>query len=802
MLVELTMVLVRSPRRGPVLPPRSASPGASPSFPSSDRFLFSDDFQESNISGEGQASSAQDRDRQLSSVKPTRRSQELFSAADSSCSGSSSPRSPSRSQLGRPVSAVTLRPPYSRVLFTSTSGVPERTGSRPNSTEAECEREPEKLMVEQGREGLAAGPGEKDRKTRGGATVESRYAGDTCSASPRLEPAGRSARVQESELPEVCDVYGPAPVRPSVSVSNAQMQGRVSDGALAGTAALSTAGQVAGCSFSSDPSSVRTPARATRENSLPLSSPESAMPASAFIPSAWRGEKSQAPPQEQVQRSTVAASHAFPSSSSSHTTKDHGGLCFEEAACLLDRGRLGAMDAAVIPSAPLSLLLEESPSKKLRGDFQAFQISGKTQRESEASPLAQPAPSGGTPEVRTIQALNNSPRNFQSEGFSFRVSPQRHLCETEAGVKEKEDAGDLFTRTSGMVGVQQETNVFHASRSVGSPSRVGSSPCAQVENLARRLPASRALQEYVKQAALGGGAEGGKKSGAVPRTAQGFLEEWSSLVDATVRRLCDMTEEEKQVTRYIMLEGRMLRAVRHASSSLTRRRAAVSARHSEAEQELNQQRASYEESEREFDVVQRHAETAAGGQEKLERRLKDTQRKREKVEAYRHRMHEKMSALSFARQKKIRLAEALAASKKESNTQEKVYQGIHQLLRQVTRFVVNGVAGGVVTGVLVPDEDLVPPRLLRKRRVGVMPLSHSEQENVDTGNAEPAMLTIDCEKENEGRMDADYLWKLIEETLGIDGVAVADLLRFVANDEEATGRRGGERRKTGKEVTR
>lgn len=164
-------------------------------------------------------------------------------------------------------------------------------------------------------------------------------------------------------------------------------------------------------------------------------------------------------------------------------------------------------------------------------------------------------------------------------------------------------------------------------------------------------------------------------------------------------------------------------------------------------------------------------------------------------------MHEKMSALSFARQKKIRLAEALAASKKESNTQEKVYQGIHQLLRQVTRFVVNGVAGGVVTGVLVPDEDLVPPRLLRKRRVGVMPLSHSEQENVDTGNAEPAMLTIDCEKENEGGMDADYLWKLIEETLGIDGVAVGDLLRFVTNNE-ATGRRGGERRKTGKEAMR
>lgn len=57
----------------------------------------------------------------------------------------------------------------------------------------------------------------------------------------------------------------------------------------------------------------------------------------------------------------------------------------------------------------------------------------------------------------------------------------------------------------------------------------------------------------------------------------------------------------------------MLRAVRHASYSLTRRRAAASALHSEAEQELNQQRASYEESEREFDIVQRHAENVAGG---------------------------------------------------------------------------------------------------------------------------------------------------------------------------------------------
>lgn len=250
-----------------------------------------------------------------------------------------------------------------------------------------------------------------------------------------------------------------------------------------------------------------------------------------------------------------------------------------------------------------------------------------------------------------------------------------------------------------------------------------------------------------------------------------------------------------------MLEGRMLRAVRHASSALTRRRAGVSVRHAEAVRELDRQRALYEDSEREFDVVQRHAEDAAGGQEKLERRLKDTQRKREKVEAYRHRMHEKMSALSFARQKKIRLAEALATSKKESNNQEKAYQGIHQLLRQVTRFVVNRIEGGVVTGALVPDEDLVPPRLLQKRRMGnnggAMPLT--EQENFDTRNAEPAMLTIDCEKDKEGGMDADYLWKLIEETLGIDGVTVGDLLGFATNKQQATGRIGGERRKSGKE---
>lgn len=304
----------------------------------------------------------------------------------------------------------------------------------------------------------------------------------------------------------------------------------------------------------------------------------------------------------------------------------------------------------------------------------------------------------------------------------------------------------------------------------------------ELENLQHVLPASGALREYVQQA---GEEARGKERGdrgpfSLPKSADEFRDQWKPLVDATVKKLCDMTDEEKQVTRYIMLEGRMLRAVRRASASLANRRTKAVAFNSETRDLFLREQQLYEESEREFEVVQRVAQDQAGGQEMLEKRLKDTQRKKQQVEVYRQQVHKKMATLSFTRQKKLRLFEALEAAKKESSSKEKSLQALYQLLQCTTRFKVNKVDGGLVTGALVPEQQSALFPRLRKTGENARQIKNRQGEDVlQDATAEPAILTLDCEKENRGGLDADVLWDLIEDALGVGGVPVTQLLKSV-----------------------
>ncbi|KYF43613.1 putative Ppg3 [Toxoplasma gondii ARI] len=310
----------------------------------------------------------------------------------------------------------------------------------------------------------------------------------------------------------------------------------------------------------------------------------------------------------------------------------------------------------------------------------------------------------------------------------------------------------------------------------------------ELENLQHVLPASGSLREYVQQAGEEARWRERGDSGpfSLPKTAEEFRDQWRPMVDATVKKLCDMTDEEKQVTRYIMLEGRMLRAVRRASASLANRRTKAVAFNSEVRDLFSREQRLYDESEREFEVVQRVAQDQAGGQEKLEKRLKDTQRKKEQVEVYRQQVHKKMANLSFTRQKKLRLFEALESAKKESSSKEKSLQALYQLLQCTTRFKVNKVDGGLVTGALVPEQkSALFPQLRKVGKNAQQIIKHGEgdeEDMLEDTTAEPAILTLDCEKENQGGMDADVLWSLIEDTLGVGGVPVPQLLSAVRGE--------------------
>ncbi|KEP65187.1 UNVERIFIED_CONTAM: hypothetical protein HHA_212800 [Hammondia hammondi] len=310
----------------------------------------------------------------------------------------------------------------------------------------------------------------------------------------------------------------------------------------------------------------------------------------------------------------------------------------------------------------------------------------------------------------------------------------------------------------------------------------------ELENLQHVLPPTGSLREYVQQASEEARwrERGDSGSFSLPKTAEEFRDQWRPMVDATVKKLCDMTDEEKQVTRYIMLEGRMLRAVRRASASLANRRTKAVAFNSEIRDLFSREQRLYDESEREFEVVQRVAQDQAGGQEKLEKRLKDTQRKKEQVEVYRQQVHRKMANLSFTRQKKLRLFEALESAKKESSSKEKSLQALYQLLQCTTRFKVNKVDGSLVTGALVPEQQsaLFPQlRKVGKNAQQIIKNGQGDEEDVlEDTTAEPAILTLDCEKEHQGGMDADVLWSLIEDTLGVGGVPVSQLLSAVRGE--------------------
>lgn len=559
------MVLVRSPRRAPVVPPRPASPGVSVSSPSTDRFVIPNEFRGTEASEEGQASPARARDCQVSCGDRSKRCRPLAgqTVAAPCPFGAESPCSPSRLRVGLAVSDASSRAPYSLVSFPATSDIfslPGKTRSRAGSNRAESEGQ-EESADRRGGEGVRVSPREGDRQTvlTGGARVKSRRPGEEQAyvVSPRFD---RKTWMQEDEVSEGRDFRGRAATvcsGPSVSASAPHTQGvrvsRAGASELPGTSELSTSGTVAGCGFRSKQSPVLTGADAAGGSSSSVC-PAPAAPIPSGARSAQQGERVQEASLEHEQRGTAAEASASPSlsspssSSGSCTTQDFPRVRRVEALRLPVRSGSGTVGTSAVLGA--ALLPAGSPSKKLRSDFQALRILEKSQRDWSGCPDEQIARPGGTLGSACTQASANSSPSRVHGRFSAETSAQQNSAEKQVVVGEatskNDNVGGLFARTSGTVEVHQETSVSQVRRSAGSSSRTETSPCAQVETLAKRLPPSRALQEYVHQAAVGGAGRG-QKTTAAPKTAQEFLEEWSPLVDATVQRLCDMTEEQKQV---------------------------------------------------------------------------------------------------------------------------------------------------------------------------------------------------------------------------------------------------------------
>ncbi|PFH36541.1 hypothetical protein BESB_047330 [Besnoitia besnoiti] len=541
------------------------------------------------------------------------------------------------------------------------------------------------------------------------------------------------------------------------------------------------------------------------------------------------------------------------------------------AAATASPSRTAAADLAATASSREgvdSSLAASSPSKRLRKeeDFVYSFLSGLRGREAEtSSPRSAPRPSVGDQLGTAVSESSGSRRDFEPPSRDPLASPPppvsaaglpqgalppreapRSVADADALATEAAPPPSSLRRLSLRApreGAESEAASASLRRRVNDGREAEKRRVEELEGLAQMLPASEALRDYMQQAAEGARGSRDRDDArprfAVPKSADEFRAQWRPLVDATVKKLCDMTDEEKQapfpcgvssgvvpdeeparrqgrasrlfrwakafrsaplfsrirsplpvfsssqVTRYIMLEGRMLRAAHRAAASLASRRTKAVAFNSETREVFLEEEQLYEASEREFEVVQRVAQDQAGGQEKLEKRLKDTQRKREQAEVYRHQVHKKMAALSFTRQKKLRLFEALEAAKKESFSKERSLQAVYQLLQFTTRFKVNKVEGGLVTGALVPEQQsALFPQLAKttknaKRAIqnGLRAAGEDEDLPGQEAAAEPAILTLDCDKENEGGRDADVLWGLIEEALGIADVPVPQLLK-------------------------